>query len=237
MAVCPKCGKKILKSATKCPYCHKLIAHQHFNGDIKLKPIPLKVKPVKEVKDLKKGSFKTKSNLSYSNTLTIFLIVALVLINALLLLNLINQFSVEKPSTNTDDSKVIIPDSRLGNWLAEDNNLFIFADDNNFFWYDSSLNLKDNYYTGTYNYKNGLAALEEMGYTEEEFYQTFGNDLKLENVYSLNLFPTSLHKNSLDLSSSLATKETWWFLLIIKNEKTALGYNKTLDLRYTFTRY
>ncbi len=244
MAKCPKCGKRISKNTTKCPYCHKLISHKNFNKDIQVKPIPLKVKPVKEAKEIKKTKkvvkkrAKEQTNLQYPSTFNLFLIVSLILINLILVLNIINQFQNEEPIPTINNEHEKFNVSSLGSWQSEKNNLFIFGEDNIFYWYDSYLKLNDNYYTGTYNYKNGLEALKEMGYTEDEFYKTFGEDVKIDNVYSINLFPTKSIKNGKDFTNNdLNDNETWWFLLIIKNEQTALGYNKTLDLKYTFSRY
>ena len=47
-------------------------------------------------------------------------------------------------------------------------------------------NLNDNYYKGKYNYKTGTDALTEMGFTTDEFKKEYGQDIKLENIYSIN---------------------------------------------------
>ncbi|MDE5888918.1 MAG: hypothetical protein K2H20_02745, partial [Bacilli bacterium] len=85
---------------------------------------------------------------------------------------------------------------------------------------------------------NGEEALKDMGYTEDEIKLNFGENTKIENIYSLNLFPTTSQKGGIDTTSKdLNEGESWWFLLIIKDDNTALGYNKTLDLRYNLTSY
>ena len=30
--------------------------------------------------------------------------------------------------------------------------------------------------------------------------------------------------------------ESWWYILIVKDEQTAIAYNKTLDLRYSLIK-
>lgn len=124
-----------------------------------------------------------------------------------------------------------------GSWQSSHNGLFVFNKDNSFYWYNSFDNLKDNYYRGTYNYKTGNDALNEMGYTEEEFKKEFGSDVKLENIYSINLKPNYVFMSGIDITSvELNENETWWYLLIIKEDNTAYGYNKTLDLKYNLIK-
>ena len=234
MTICSKCGKKIPKNAIKCPHCHKIVNKPLPPKNIKVKSVPLKVKKVKTARTKIEV---VKPNLSYFNNWTIFFIIALVLINLVLLSNFLTQ-QQNQPKVAENNEQTSIEVSKLGSWKDQNNSLFIFTQDNNFYWYNSYLVQNDNYYKGTYNYKVGLAALEEMGYTEEEFYITFGNDLSLDNVYSINLFPTTLIENQIDVSSTkLAPNESWWYLLIIKNDETAVAYNKTLDSRYNLTIY
>ena len=75
-----------------------------------------------------------------------------------------------------------------------------------------------------------------MGYTEEEFKKTFGENLDINNAYSLNLLPSLVYKGYQDTTTrDLKDNETWWFILIKKDANTAIAYNKTLDQRYNLT--
>ena len=72
-----------------------------------------------------------------------------------------------------------------------------------------------------------------MGYTEEDLALSFDEDVKIENVYSIIIKPTTVIKGRKDVTNKeLTENETWWFLIIKKDDGTALGYNKTLDIRY-----
>ena len=75
-----------------------------------------------------------------------------------------------------------------------------------------------------------------MGYTEEDLKVSFEDNIKVENVYSIIMTPKTVIKARKDVSASeLRERETWWFLIIKKDDGTAYGYNKTLDIRYNLT--
>lgn len=129
------------------------------------------------------------------------------------------------------------PSTEIGNWKTSDDELFVFQDNKNFYYYTSLKNKDDNYYAGSYNYKNGKEALKEMGYTEEEFYKTFSKDANIEKLYSLTLVPKIVLQNGKDIKNiKLSENESWWYILIIKDDDTAIAYNKTLDLRYNLKK-
>ena len=71
-----------------------------------------------------------------------------------------------------------------------------------------------------------------MSYTDEDFANNFGEDINMDNVYSISI---NLSKKVEDKQDTKDTTQ-WWFLLIIKDDQTAIGYNKTLDARYELTR-
>lgn len=76
-----------------------------------------------------------------------------------------------------------------------------------------------------------------MGYTEEEFYKTFSKDANIEKLYSLTLVPKIVLQNGKDIKNiKLSENESWWYILIIKDDDTAIAYNKTLDLRYNLKK-
>ena len=202
--------------------------------------IPLKVKKVKKVKNNKKTKIEMpllkEDKLSFHvlSTVKCFTVIVLLIITGILI------YSISKELDNNKESEVI-PSNEIstiknntiiGNWYTENNSLFIFDDNNIFYWYDDDTELDNNYYSGTYTYKIGKDAINEMGYTEEEVKVTFGENIDINDIYSIVIQPNKYIKAHKDMSSELKTRETWWFLLIKKSNKEALGYNKTLDIRY-----
>ena len=118
-------------------------------------------------------------------------------------------------------------------WITADDSMFYFDKEGNFYWYDDYTDKKDNYYDGTYTYKQGKDALKEMGYDEKEFLKVFGEKISEDRVYSLELTPVTAFIEGRDQSETFLPKGTkWWFILIIKSEGGAIAYNKTLDIRY-----
>ena len=76
-----------------------------------------------------------------------------------------------------------------------------------------------------------------MGFTEEEFQKEYGSEIKLENVYSINLQPTLILKDQIDVTTvEIDENKSWWYILIIKDDYTANGFNKTLDLKYNLIK-
>lgn len=269
MATCPNCGNEVPKKNKKCPKCKNIIPKELKDNidkfpsiinnpkkitkeeildekKLDLKPIPLKVKPVKSVKKKKKVKKTTSKNnsshlknnidkLKIKSTLKIIAVILLFIINIILIYNIVSTTDNTKKNNekNNIPTKILKSNSVIGTWKTSNDGLFVFDDNSTFYWYDSYKNLSNNYYGGTYNYKKGVEALEEMGYTLEEFKNTFGENINLDHVYSMNILPTISYKGGIDISTrDLKENESWWFILIIKNDKTALGYNKTLDIRY-----
>lgn len=261
MKRCPKCNLRIADSTRKCPYC-KVSLPKSFKDqigkqpdiiktpnkitnteslekthEIKIKPIPLKVKPIKSPKRSQTPKKENNIQIKIFSSVKIVFVLLLLLINLAIIFKIVSDkekqtispeksSSVEHPTTNS-----------LGSWRSSNNGLFIFEDNNKFFWYEYYDDLKNNYYSGDYNYKQGLDALEEMGYTEEEFNLTFGEDIKIENVYSMNLLPTYSFKAGSDMTKEeLSENENWWYIIMIRNDGTAIAYNKTLDLRYNLVK-
>lgn len=206
----------------------------------KIKQIPLKVKKAKSPKKIK----KVESNISsfkLLSTIKIVLVLLLLLLNTLLIINIaVKKDTNNKNSTLTKEktsTKVTKSDSTLGNWKTNNDGLFSFQDDT-FYWYDSYKYQEDNYYSGTYTFKNGQDALDEMGYTEDDAKTYFGENIKIENIYSIVLKPNTVYKAGIDTTKrDLNEDTTWWYVLVIKDNNKALGYNKTLDLRYDLTKY
>lgn len=259
MRSCPNCNHSISKKTNKCPKCGISLSKKNKDelaeqpdiiktpnritsteslestNELKIKPIPLKVKPIKSPK-----SNKTKKSLfeiKLLSTIKIVLVLLLFLINTVLIIKVISDKEETPPIVDKPTAAKHTSTNSLGSWRSSNNGLFSFEDNNNFFWYEYYDDLKNNYYSGTYNYKKGYEALEEMGYTEEEFNVTFGKDFKIENVYSINLLPTYSFKAGLNMTKEdLSDNEVWWYILMIRNDGTAIAYNKTLDLRYNLVK-
>lgn len=249
MAKCPNCEKDIPDTVQKCPYCHSNILATSSNRKFVVHQIPLKVK--KAIKNnTKKSTLKDskielpilkedKIPLEFLSTIKIVSTIILLCITIALIINISIELKNNKATVSeTNTSIVKTTNSELGTWKTENNSLFVFDDDNVFYWYDSYLNSEDNYYAGIYTYSQGEQALTDMGYTTEEFYQTFGEEIELDEVYSILLQPSTVIKDKEDTSSKdLSENETWWFILIKTSDKEAIGYNKTLDIRYNLINY
>ncbi len=210
------------------------------NKKTTMSKIPLKVK--KPVNNSKKKKQKIelpvlkedKTSLQILSTVKIISVLILLAVSLNLIINIV--YEIDKSKTAEVEEKEVIKEDKtniLGSWITENNSLFVFEKNDVFYWYDSFDDKTNNYYTGTFTYKTGLEALEEMGYTEEDLTISFDEDVKLENVYSIVMKPTTVIKARKDVTNKeLTENETWWFLIIKKDDGTAQGYNKTLDIRY-----
>ena len=261
MRRCPNCNLSIPKKVKKCKFCGAIINKEvkdqieslpdiikkpnkitkteslENTKEIKINPIPLKVKPITAPRDIEKETTQKKKQFKFLSSLKIILVILLLLVNTILITKVISGKEEEKKPKEKIKEVEHTTSNVLGNWRSSNNGLFAFEDNNNFFWYEYYDDLKNNYYKGTYNYKKGLEALQEMGYSEQEFTNTFGNDIKIDNVYSLNLLPTYSFKAGNNMTEEdLTENESWWFILMIKNDGTAIAYNKTLDLRYNLVK-
>ena len=221
-------------------------------SNIHVDRIPLKVKKVanntnKEVKKKKKKKQtkielpvlkEDKTSLQIFSTVKVITVLILLAITFVLIANIVLEIDKDKSVVlEKDDIKIEdkIGDV-LGSWLTGNKSLFVFDKNSNFYWYDSYEDKTNNYYAGTFTYKTGLEALDEMGYTEEDLKVSFADEVKVENVYSIIMQPKTVIKARKDVSASeIKERETWWFLIIKKDDGTAYGYNKTLDIRYNLT--
>lgn len=213
------------------------IANQKNNetNNQNISRIPLKIKPIKSPAKIK------KRNIQISSTIKIIVVLLLLLTNFFLIIHIsfkIDENNKYTPIISSNIPKEILTSAQtIGNWVTSLEGMFSFHDDETFYWYDSYKYKNDNYFTGTYTYKKGNEALEEMGYSEEEFHLTFGEGYTIDNVFSMYLIPSKFIQSGQDLSSSVITEgKTWWFILIIKNDNTAIAYNKTLDKHYNLVR-
>lgn len=260
---CPFCETKIANLKERIDELPKIITNPRKvtkeealekTKKIKIKPIPLEVKKIKKVKEKDEYSptieipklkivaeaekKQEKKFVFFSNIKVIAVIVILILNLAFITKAVLDS---EKNNPNKQELNVpnltISPSNEIGIYRSSTNGLFIFQDNKTFYWFDSYLNQKDNYYAGTYNYKKGKDALAEMGYSEEEFYLVFGSNTKIDNLYSMNLIPSFVQKAGENVTSrELKENESWWYILVIKEDGNAIAYNKTLDLRYNLAK-
>ena len=208
---------------------------EELSEEEKLETYTIQIQKIKKLNALNNEPPES-SNTNYKSKLTISIISVIVfsLIISTITISIIHNLHPQEQPIKEEKK---LSNSLIGSWQSSNNGLFIFSEDNTFLWYNSYQNLNDNYYKGKYNYKTGTDALTEMGFTTDEFKKEYGQDIKLENIYSINLMPTIVLKNKIDTTNKeLNENETWWYLLIIRNDNTANGYNKTLDLKYNLIK-
>jgi len=201
----------------------------------KISNIPLKVKKVVAPAKVK------KSNQNLELTFTAIISSILLSVNIFFIINIISNKNNNSPIISivpkTFPIKIAPTTNPLGSFQTSLDGLFVFQDDYTFYWFDSYKYQDDNYYSGNYTYKYGFDALEEIGYTEEEFNISFGEGYSIDKLYSIYLKPSIFINGGKDLSEKeIKQQEKWWFILAIKNDNTAIAYNKTLDLRYNLKR-
>lgn len=192
----------------------------------------IQIKKIKEATSIPKEKTKrTKTQILKSITSIISVIIFVIIISTITL-NIVDNL-INKKEEQPPKEVIKLTTKITGTWQSSTNGLFVFNEDNTFVWYNSHENLEDNFYKGTYNYKIGMEALNEMGFTLEEFQKEYEEDIKLENIYSINLKPTQVQKDKIDVTSvELDESTSWWYILLIREDKIANGYNKTLDLKY-----
>lgn len=187
--------------------------------------------PTEEKKEVKKRRPKKFVRVTIF-ILKILLVVGLIAANIFLVIKIISKKEIPD---NTKPIKVINEQDNINetikNTWEQGKEKYIF-EDNKFTYYDD----EKSYYEGNYSFLNGDKALEEMGYNEKTLKEQFGETIKKENVYSLQLMPSKRIINEVDKSKIIKDETKWWFILIIQDDENALGYNKTLDKKYEFKR-
>ena len=172
---------------------------------------------------------KPKNKGIFSLIVKIIAILLLLALNIYLVIDLLNKKELVNDS---EEVKVVNKqeknkDIKEDIWRDGDKSL-VFNEDLSCSYYDA----KNRYYYGTYEYKTGAQALEEMGYTEEDLKSQFGDSINPDNVYSIQMTPTARVIDGIDKSNVIKKNTKWWIILIIKDEHNAIAYNKTLDERY-----
>ena len=196
--------------------------------------VPLIVKnnnQVKTKKEKKKKEVKLSDG-KLSNAILLCIIALLLFITSYVIVQRVIDSNTKTVVTSSNDTK-IKEYTLLKKWESADEELFVFDDNHKFYIYNNKDNINNDYYSGTYSYKKGNEALLEMGYTESEYSKIFKERIEKNNIYSLELKPDTVYMDGVDKSDkSIPDNTKWWFLLIIKSDGTAIGYNKTLNTRY-----
>ena len=198
----------------------------------------IQIQKIKEENSIPKKVKKTeRTTIQIVKSITsIISVLVFILIVSSLALKILGDLKPQQQKTQ-EQPKIELTTNIIGSWQSATNGLFVFNEDNTFYWYNSYNNLQDNYYKGNYNYKTGSEAIQEMGFTEEEFQKEYGSEIKLENVYSINLQPTLILKDQIDVTTvEIDENKSWWYILIIKDDFTANGYNKNLDIKYNLIK-
>ncbi len=182
-----------------------------------MRPIPLKVKNQDITKDVQVTS-------SLELVIMIILLIASTTLITIVVLS----------STKKNDEHIIKNQNEaeiIGDWYTENGELISITDNKTFSIYDSYKEKDNNYYTGTYTLKNGEEALIEMNNTVDEF-ETNTDNIDIKNIYSIKVKPTLHYENGKDITNKLSEEESWWFIIILKDDKEAFAINKTLDIKY-----
>ncbi len=259
---CPNCGTKIIVKEKeviveppkeeppkkKEPPRKKKITQKrtkYKNQNVSVKAIPLTVKKAEKHNSADKeideyltnnredvDKYYKKDELAF-NISSIIKIIAVLVLFALTVF-IIFKITIDntKKPIYTGTAEEVVNTSIYNHWLSSSGGEFVFNDDDTFYWYKGVGDL-DNYYYGLYSFVTGQSALEEMGYTEEDFKQNFGENIELENIYSIEITPKKAVISGQDVTATtIKQNTTWWYILIINKDGTAISYNKTLDTRY-----
>lgn len=173
-----------------------------------------------------------------TNAILICFVVLLLLITSYVIVSRIVNSSTSSIMVSKTDTKKVKKVDIFKKWVTLDNSMFLFTKDDTFYWYEDASNNKDNYYDGNYTYKIGKEALKEMGIDEDDFKKIFGEKIIEDRVFSLQLEPTEAFIEGKDQTDTYLPEGTsWWFIIVVKSDGTAIGYNKTLDIRYHLKEY
>ena len=259
---CPNCNTKIIvkekeviveppkktKEKKKEPPRKKKVTQKrtkYKSQNLSIKEIPLTVKKTekhsKANKELDEYLINNREDVDkyYKKDELAFNISSIIKIIAVLLLFALTVYVIFKITIDTSNKPIyigtaeeVVNTSIYNRWESSSGGEFVFDEDESFYWYKSAGDL-DNYYYGLYSFLTGQSALEEMGYTEEEFKSNFGENINIDNVYSIEITPKKAVLEGKDVTSTtIKTNTTWWYILIIRNDGSAISYNKTLDTRY-----
>ena len=182
-----------------------------------MRPIPLKVKNPDITKDI-----QVTSTLEL-----VIMIILLIASTTLITIVVLSSTRHNQETIKQEENKIEI----IGDWYTESGELISITNNNEISIYDSYEEKDNNFYSGTYTSKNGEDALLEMNNTVDDL-QTNTDNIDIKNIYSLKVKPTLHYENGKDVTSKLSEDESWWFIIILKNDKEAFAINKTLDIKY-----
>jgi len=261
MKICPICKKRYDSTYSLCSECHTLLEtieevelpktkeelreelsndNKRFNEEktiqiVNLNEIPLTIdeKTIieKQIKKEIKETKKTKRSIFFT-TIEVTCIFFLLILSIYIIKATITSPRTSK-TINKLSSTITKEETIIGNWITNKDNIFMFNNDNTFYWYNNYKILNNDFYNGTYTYKQGINALEEMGYTEEEYNQELKDEnIDLDNIYSIKLNITNEYINNINKTKN----NTWWIIMVLKDNEKASIYNKTLDTRYNLNK-
>ena len=175
-----------------------------------------------EVKNNRK--FNIKNIFNNSIWITIFLMVTLITMASCLIISIIKLN--DKPTyVDTKPEEIIDEDNGLfSTWISSNDEIWSFNSDMTFYYEVNDLDS----YIGEFELNIGIDALNDMGYTIDEFVITFGEDIDYNNVYSLRLSPKKYYNGK--------EYPDWWMIFILNDDGSAMAYNKTEDIRYNLTK-
>jgi hypothetical protein len=197
-------------------------------------PIPTKFKKAKAPKKVSEVKPSTTLKERLFTTAQLLIVTILLVANTFMVINIVRK--VEKANEPEEQPKVETPANTeitiYGEWVTNERGM-ISLNDNIIYFYDNYLDKENNYQKGTFTIVNGDEALKEMGYSDEEFTATFGENVTKEHIYSIHITPQVIFSSGEDITKkSLKKNETWWLMIAIKDDGKAQAYNKTLDKRY-----
>ncbi len=130
-------------------------------------------------------------------------------------------------------------DRIIGGWESDrkDGSYYVFKEDGTFFWYKSSKNLDDNYYTGKYTVLYGNDAVKDLEINPagiKKMTEETNGKVNLFSVYSIKMSPNKLLSAGVDKTKTLKEGYFIKLMFIYIDEKKAQGYNYNYEDKYNF---
>ncbi|PIE77049.1 MAG: hypothetical protein CSA13_01315 [Clostridiales bacterium] len=136
------------------------------------------------------------------------------------------------------DEKLLKLDRLYGGWQssAEGGSYYVFHPDGRFYWYKSSADLDDNYYTGTTSYLVGFDATDDLGLDSSaaliDLPINSEGKVTILNVYSISMKANRLISGGIDKSDTLGEDFIFKMLFIYIDENNAQAYNFNTGDKY-----
>ena len=229
MKECPICHISLDENVFMCPNCHTKFVKENLEilTDI---PMTKEQKKQQEAKLELTSTIpfvvkKIKNKFNYHKALAYCLPSFLALV--IMCVSLLTISPKSQPVVTFSNSKNY--DIYNGTWFTSNGELLKFNIDNSIYYYSSYSN-QANYIYGNYKTKQGVDALDDIGYSEEEFKITFP-DVEIDNLFTIDAnlqFGVNMNK-TYTLDSS---KKKWWLIFLKRQNGTYEIYNKTTDEIY-----